>query len=224
MAKSNEIIKLLAQGKTSGEIIGMGYKKGTVYSTQRKWRQGKAEASSRVNKVSISPNESNHQSISALADIESDPEIVQLKKEIRIAELNRQLAKAKAPSEVETLVTSAQEIGQKRCESCDYEDNGLCTFWEWSTASEIPSGIGEPVLEEEEDMWRIKPTSLYCAMCTISIENDIERLEVSLGKVPFRDILNQFTCECGTKGMLAFSIKCTKCEKETWSGWWPEEK
>ena len=223
MAKSDEIIKLLAEGKTSGEIIAMGYKKGTVYSTQRKWRRGKAEASSIVNKGSKNPAGSNQQSISALSDIESDPEIVQLKKEIRIAELNRQLAKAKAPSEVEALVTVAQEIGQEKFENCYYKGNGLCTHWEWSASSEIHSGIGELVLDEE-GAWRIKPTALYCAMCTLPIERDIEVLEEALWAVPFRNIQDRFTCECGPKGMLAFFIKCTKCEKETWSGWWPEEK
>ena len=40
-SKTTEIIKLLAKGKTSKEIIGMGHKPGTVYSAQRKWRQEK---------------------------------------------------------------------------------------------------------------------------------------------------------------------------------------
>ena len=223
MDKSDKIVQLLNEGKNSCEIITMGYKKGTVYSTQRKWRQRNVKPTHRVNEVTTGRITSNQRSITESIDIESDPEIVQLKKEIRMAELNRQLAKAKAPSEVETLVTSAQEIGQKRCESCDYEDNGLCTFWKWSTASEIPSGIGEPVLEKK-DVWRMKPTSLYCAMCTISVENDIDELEDALVKVPFRDIQDRFTCECETKGMLAFSIKCTMCRKETWWGWWPKEE
>lgn len=224
MPKSDEIVQLLNEGKNSGEIIDMGYKKGTVYITQRKWREGEVNIPLVVdNKSDIASPALTPQSATMSPDIESDPEIVQLKKEIRIAELNRQLAKAKAPSEMEILVTSARDMGEERCESCNYADNGLCTFWVWPTASEIPSGIGEPVLEEE-DVWRIKPTSLYCAMCTISVENAIEELEDALKKVPFHDIRDRFTCGCGTKGMLAFSIKCTTCSKETWWGWWPKEK
>lgn len=173
MTKSDKIIQLLKEGKNSGDIIGMGYKKGTVYSAQRKWRRGKAEHSPKVEDVATDSSRSNHQAVTELADIESDPEIVQLKKEIRIAELNRQLAKAKAPSEVDILVASAREIGQERYESCDYEDNGRCTIWKWATASEIPSGIGEPVLDKK-DVWRIKPASLYCAMCTASLEEAVK--------------------------------------------------
>ncbi len=42
----DSIIKLLTEGKSSGEIIGMGYKAGTVYGTQRKWRQDEAQTRS----------------------------------------------------------------------------------------------------------------------------------------------------------------------------------
>jgi hypothetical protein len=40
VSKSKEILKLLDEGKNSKEIIDKGYKPGTVYSTQREWRQG----------------------------------------------------------------------------------------------------------------------------------------------------------------------------------------
>ena len=68
---SDEIIKLLSEGKNSGDIIGMGYKKGTVYSTQRKWRQGKIKLLPKVEKVATGSGKSNHLSVTALKDIES---------------------------------------------------------------------------------------------------------------------------------------------------------
>ena len=42
-SKSDAIVELLVEGKSSREIIEMGYKKGTVYSTQPKWHQEKAK-------------------------------------------------------------------------------------------------------------------------------------------------------------------------------------
>ena len=38
----SEIIRLLEQEKTVGEIVEMGYKRSTVYSIQQKWREQKA--------------------------------------------------------------------------------------------------------------------------------------------------------------------------------------
>ena len=48
MAKNitEEIIALLDQGRTSEEIIKLGYKKGTVYRVQREWRSKKASSQS----------------------------------------------------------------------------------------------------------------------------------------------------------------------------------
>jgi hypothetical protein len=38
--KGNEISKLLIEGKNSREIIELGYRPGTVYRSQRRWRRG----------------------------------------------------------------------------------------------------------------------------------------------------------------------------------------
>ena len=220
---SDEIIKLLVEGKTSTDIINKGYKRGTVYTTQRKWRQGKVKTHPGDNNSTLTGAVFTPQTASTEPDIESDPEIVQLKKEIRKAELQKQLGTAKAPSEMEILIVAAIEAGQARQEECRYEENGLCTLCQWSSRDKVPQGIGELVMECK-DTWRIKPSPLYCAMCTVSLEAADEGLQENLAKIPLLDIRYRFTCECGTKGMLSFYIKCTSCGEETWLGWWPKEQ
>lgn len=225
MSKTDEIIKLLAKGKTSGQIIKMGYKRGTVYGVQRKWHKGKIKTPVGVNGTSTILPLSTPKTISLMPDIESDPDIFKLKKELRKAELEKQLGIVKAPPDIETLLTSAYALGGKRLAACVYieEETDLCTVFEWSSADKIPEGIGEPLRTGDKE-WRIKPSPLYCAICSAGVEGDIEDLAVCLREVPSRGLREQFTCECGAKGMVALSIKCTKCEKETWWGWWPKEE
>jgi hypothetical protein len=217
MSKSDEITKLLAQGRTSNEIISMGYKKGTVYGAQRKFHQSNTTPHSTDNKlIQDKKPPPVTQPINSTTDIESDPEVLRLQK---------QLGMAKAPSEMEVLVAAALQCGESKYEECRQQENGVCTFYEWSSREDIEDCIGEPILIRK-DKWGIKPSPLYCAMCTANIEycsDSIEDLEYRFKKIPLHDIQNRFTCECGTKGMVAISIKCTKCEEETWWGWWPEE-
>jgi hypothetical protein len=186
MTKSDEITKLLAQGKTSHEIISMGYKKGTVFGAQRKFRQNNATPHVTNNKVAQAKKPPPiKQPINTTIDIESDPEIVQLKKEIRIAELRKQLGIAKAPSEMEVLIAAALQCGELRQEECEHKENGVCALYEWSSREDIEDGIGEPI-PKEKDKWRIKPSPLYCAMCTANIEDNIEDLEYRLRRLIFK--------------------------------------
>jgi hypothetical protein len=42
---------------------------------------------------------------------------------------------------------------------------------------------------------------------------------------PGYGIRNDFTCDsCGSHGLIALPMKCTKCGGEGWWGWWPKEK
>jgi len=223
MSKGEEIIKLLVQGKTSLEIINMGYKKGTVYSAQRNWRKGEDNipvvGNDRRDEASplLAPQFTNK-----LQDIESDPEIIQLKKEIRIAELQKHLNRAKAPNDIDIIMAAAQELGQVRRDKCTHEENGLCTFWDWETADDVPKYVGQPVFEDE-GIWRIMPSPYYCAMCLTTLEEEIDGLTARFGNSPLADMRKRFSCKCGAKGMVAVSFKCTKCEQENWWGWWPKE-
>ena len=45
--------------------------------------------------------------------------------------IQKQLAKAKAPSEMETLMMSAQGLGQQKLDGCDHQSNGICMYWDW---------------------------------------------------------------------------------------------
>ena len=218
-SKSDEIIQLLSEGKSSKEIIARGHKPGTVYSAQRKWRQRKA---TNTLKKDIPKSDQPPQSDS-ISEIETDPEIVQLKREVRKAELERQLGKMKVPLEMEILVAAAYDLGQQKRDTCSCEDDGLCRLWAWSRADEIPKGSGEPIFEDK-GTWRIKPSPLYCALCTGSVAKELKDLDQSLDSIPIRGIRERFTCECGAKGMLAVSIKCTKCGEESWWGWWPKQQ
>ena len=91
--KYQEITDLLTEGKTAREIIAQGYKAGTVYSTQRKWKQGKGKGATEVE----SPLSNHTPESGSVIEIETDPEIIQLKKEIRIAELQKVITDAPPP-------------------------------------------------------------------------------------------------------------------------------
>ena len=216
------IVKLLEEGKSSSEIVSMGHKKGTVYGTQRKWRQGRTQHPTNGGDKSLS-SAANHdsQSIDASSDIESDPEILRLKKEIRKAELEKQLGILKVPLDTEIVVSAAQELGQRRQEECSWKKNEVCDLWGWSTAEEIPEEIGEPV-PDGADWWRIKPSPIYCAMCLVDLKDDVEGLDADLQSMLLHGINRRFACQCGAKGMVAVAIKCTKCGKGAWWGWCPK--
>ena len=224
MSKTEEIAQLLAQGKSLKEIISMGYKKGTVYSVQRKYRKGRIITTERINNKNRTFPKHTPANINLDIEIESDPEIFRLKKEIRKVELEKQLSRIKIPPDVEIIMAAAHEIGRVRQECCDNFEDDLCTWWIWDTAEEIPKCLGEPVFSEENKEWRIKPSPLYCAMCTASIQNELYNLEDRFNSTPTFDIRKKFSCDCGAKGMVAVSIKCTKCNKETWMGWWSNKQ
>ena len=77
-----------------------------VYGTQREWHKKKVEHS--VDNVSRSPTPNVPLSATTSADIESDPDVVRLRKEIRMAELNNQLGGLKATPEMGIIVAAAQ--------------------------------------------------------------------------------------------------------------------
>ena len=51
----------------------------------------------------------------------------------------------------------------------------------------------------------------------------IEDIEAFLDGTPALNLRNLFKCSCGTSGFLALHIQCTKCERETWWGWFPKQ-
>jgi ParB family chromosome partitioning protein len=153
-------------------------------------------------------------------EIESDPE-TKLEKEVDKAELERRLPEVKALSKLDILVTTAEEMGFYRQGFCSYFKGDVCTFWSWESQESIPEGIGESV--EDDNKWRIKPSELYCAMCTLDLEFRLAGVEGEVEANPLSGIRRDFKCSCGTTGFIAARVKCTKCGKEDCWGWRPEE-
>lgn len=57
------------------------------------------------------------------------------------------------------------------------------------------------------------------------IEEVIKILNEKLSGTPLLGLRKKFKCdECEEAGWVAIRIECTKCEKETWYGWFPEEE
>jgi len=217
-SEGDAIRKLLDEGKSSREIINMGHKKGTVYGTQRKWRQERAQHSpDRDDNIHSTAEDHASRSADTSPDIESDPEIVRLKKEIRKAELEKQLDSLKVPLDMEIIVSAARDLGRERQEMCGWMKDDACRLWRWPSEEDIPRGIGEPV-PDGTDWWRVKPSPIYCAMCLIDLQEQIDGLGTALRRIPLYEIACRFACQCGTKGMVAVAIKCTKCGKGVWWG------
>jgi len=56
-----------------------------------------------------------------------------------------------------------------------------------------------------------------------SIERRIEAMEEHLEGTPALGLRKWFKCDCGTTGFVAIRVKCTKCGKEDWWGWFPKQ-
>lgn len=51
---------------------------------------------------------------------------------------------------------------------------------------------------------------------------DLEAIESRLNGTPALDLKHKFACDCGASGFVALRIRCTKCGRETWWGWYPD--
>lgn len=52
---------------------------------------------------------------------------------------------------------------------------------------------------------------------------DLEEIETRISGTPTLGLKQRFECDCGASGYVAVRIKCTKCGKESWCGWFPEQ-
>lgn len=196
MKTTEHVEQLLRQGRKPKELVELGFPKSIVTRVRRQLKEekGGVKQKRRQVKANATPNGGGGAmprkgtapittvpSTSAVDDIESDPEIVQLKKEIRKAELEMALGRAKTPPEVAALVASARLFGTDRQEDCIYRRDGYCIVRSWASQHEIPEGIGEPVfIQEDEPNWRVKPSCLYCAVCTALLEDHIDYLRSAI--------------------------------------------
>ena len=52
---------------------------------------------------------------------------------------------------------------------------------------------------------------------------DLDDVETRINGTPALGLKYHFKCSCGASGYVAVRIKCTKCGRETWWGWHPEQ-
>jgi hypothetical protein len=51
----------------------------------------------------------------------------------------------------------------------------------------------------------------------------VDEIESRLDGTPALGLKHRFTCSCGASGFVALHIQCTKCQRETWWGWFPKQ-
>lgn len=57
------------------------------------------------------------------------------------------------------------------------------------------------------------------------VNGQVNRVMKGLKGTPGYGIRNDFSCtSCGSDGLIAIPMRCTKCGEEGWWGWWPKEK
>ena len=88
---------MLAQGMSAKQVIEQGHKAGTVFKVQRQLAREHASAQF----PSSGPVETD-------GAIERDPEVVELKKQVRKAQLERQLRQEQAPCDLENRVANLE--------------------------------------------------------------------------------------------------------------------
>ena len=56
------------------------------------------------------------------------------------------------------------------------------------------------------------------------MDSTIQELKTRLDNSPSAGLKAGFKCtQCGTQGLVAIYVKCTKCGMANWWGWWPEK-
>jgi hypothetical protein len=135
MKVTAQVENLLKQGKKPKELVELGFPKSVVTRVRRRLREEKAGVQRKrcQGKVKTPPVSGGKDNALVPAtptatvppaftaeDIEADPEIVELKKQIRKAELERELGRAKMPLEVAILVAAARKFGERCLEFCDH--------------------------------------------------------------------------------------------------------
>ena len=102
--KEKQIAKLLREGKKPADLVHQGFSRGAVYKTNRRLQHGSATPSD----PSTTPG----------FKVENDPEAIQLKKAVRMAELQRQLGEIEQPVElVDRIAKLEEEVRWLRDES-----------------------------------------------------------------------------------------------------------
>ena len=107
MAKENEIARLLSEGIAPAELVRRGYTRSTVYKVNKRLQQPSTPeqpgtAQENGDTKAVADPELN-------PALEADPEIMGLKKAIRKAELEQQLADLQAPTRFEPRLSTVEK-------------------------------------------------------------------------------------------------------------------
>ncbi len=158
-----QIRALLAEGKPAKEIILLGFKSSTVYRVQRQLRRRATTRSIAEHGANAVDTQGYGASSGGDPDVEAHPEIIELKRKLRKAQLERQLREVRSPLDIESNLRVVYER--------------------------------------------------------------VESIEGQLTSSPLIGLGENFECSgCGAEGMVAASIICTNCRRETHFGWWPDRK
>lgn len=217
MKVTKHIERLLRQGHKRKELIELGFPKAVVTRVHKRLKKEKATSQKKE------PEGALQAETQIPTPPESPEEIATIWQKVQSManDLQRIDSLIQALSEVTVLMAAARRIGTYRHEICPYQKDGICTLETWISEDEVPQGIGEPVLlENEKPEWYIKPSPFHCVMCTTPLENRIDDIEDKASDDPLWGARYQITCNsCGSRGWVAVRIKCTKCGRETYWGW-----
>ena len=221
MKVTEHVEYLLRQGRKPAELVELGFPKPVVTRVRRQLEKGKPAAQAKVPKGEADTKKCPQTAAASTAGTALvEQELACPDKDIqKVDDL------VHTPPEVAALVAAAQELGTHRRENCPYQEDGLCILRTWADQREIPQGIGEAVLAEEETpCWYIKPSPFYCAMCTRFLEDCMADVESEVSGDPLSGAKDRITCQsCGSKGFIAAPVKCTRCGRQMWSGWHPKQ-
>jgi len=175
-----QIQTLLSSGKSSGEVIAMGYRPGTVYTAQRELRERDARPARESSVKESGGAEQDRIPASSPRkeeSIESDPEIVALKKEVRKTELRRELDKLEVPTDMEQLLACAKATGTEKGMFCAFNEDGMCTAEEWQHIEEVPQHAGKPI--EHDGLWHARPSPFFCLFCAAELGSTLYEMKTA---------------------------------------------
>ena len=106
-----QIEQLLRDGKSSRQVIDMRYNPSSVYKVQRRVRAGAGAPISEGNSEGNDPTPPTAGSGDEQRDpeVESHPEVVELKRELRKAQLQSQIAAVRVPTGMEKRLDSLEQ-------------------------------------------------------------------------------------------------------------------
>lgn len=73
---------------------------------------------------------------------------------------------------------------------------------------------------------QVNPATLKATIQQIqNVSSQVEVISEGLRGTAGYNLNKVFTCSaCGSVGVVAIKVKCTKCGQENWWGWWPKKK